>query len=521
MSESALEAPRVATSATASDQRAGRPASETLSGGARTRLLWLASAAVLLGVSALIVVWARTRPSYDAYGWLVWGYQTVHGSLDLGGAPSWKPLPYLFTVPFALFGHAQVFMWMMTAVAISLAGAIFAARIAYRLTVTGPGGRDADDGAEPARGRRYGALLAAAFAACALLGIEDYLHYILSVQSDPVIVTCVIAAVDCHLCGRRRWAFWLLWLGSLGRPEAWLWLGFYGLYAWLRVPGMRWQVVVGALGQLFFWFGVPTITNGRPFVSAQLALNSPRELHGNIVTGTLGRFTELEYLPVWLAAVACTAWAALARNRFVLALAGGAAGWVVVEVAFALHGWPGLPRYMFEAAALCAVLAGVFVGWALTAAATLRVGVPRWAGVPLVLILTIALAPSAVARMRTESTDLKHERGRSTDINMLGPLIAKLGGPSHIRHCGNPAVEVAWVSSLAWWLHMDVGFLTRHTSDAINSTRPHIVFTPSSRGGWVVTPYHLRQHNAAACRQLHSRFEVMPGHPDGLFQRLS
>jgi hypothetical protein len=103
---------------------------------------------------------------------------------------------------------------------------------------------------------------------------------------------------------------------------------------------------------------------------------------------------------------------------------------------------------------------------------------------------------------------------------MLGPLVSDLGGPLHIRHCGNPAVEVAWVSSLAWYLHMDVGFITRHTSDAINSTRPHIVFQPSSRGGWVVTPYHLRRHNAAACSSLHARYEVMPGHPNGLFQRL-
>jgi hypothetical protein len=152
--------------------------------------------------------------------------------------------------------------------------------------------------------------------------------------------------------------------------------------------------------------------------------------------------------------------------------------------------------------------------------ASLRAGVPAWAGIPLVVVLVIALAPSALSRERTEHADLKHERGRSTDINMLGPLIAQLGGATHIRHCGNPAVEVAWVSSLAWWLHMDVGFITRHTSDAINSTRPHIVFQPSSRGGWVVTPYHLRQHNAAVCGQLHARFEVMPGHPNGLFQRL-
>ena len=76
---------------------------------------WLSTGVVIVAVSTLLVAWARTRPSYDAYGWIVWGYQTLHGSLDLGGAPSWKPLPFLFTVPFALFGHYQLWLWMITA----------------------------------------------------------------------------------------------------------------------------------------------------------------------------------------------------------------------------------------------------------------------------------------------------------------------------------------------------------------------------------------------------------------------
>ncbi|MBV8431995.1 MAG: hypothetical protein JO244_12565, partial [Solirubrobacterales bacterium] len=94
---------------------------------------WTA-AGVLVILAGLLVVYARTRPSYDAYGWLVWGYQALHGSLDLGGAPSWKPLPFLFTVPYALFGHYALWLWMVTAVSISLSSSIFAGRIAYRLT---------------------------------------------------------------------------------------------------------------------------------------------------------------------------------------------------------------------------------------------------------------------------------------------------------------------------------------------------------------------------------------------------
>ncbi len=94
----------------------------------------VASAVGLLVVSLLILLWAKTRPGFDPYGWLVWGRQTVAGNLNTNAAPSWKPLPYLFTAPYALFGHYQLWLWMITSLAVSLAGAVFAGRIAYRLT---------------------------------------------------------------------------------------------------------------------------------------------------------------------------------------------------------------------------------------------------------------------------------------------------------------------------------------------------------------------------------------------------
>ena len=56
---------------------------------------------------------------------------------NLNAAPSWKPLPYLFTLPYAVFGHDQMWLWMITAVAVSLSGVVFAARIAYRVVSEG------------------------------------------------------------------------------------------------------------------------------------------------------------------------------------------------------------------------------------------------------------------------------------------------------------------------------------------------------------------------------------------------
>jgi hypothetical protein len=220
VSESTLEVPRVAEPAAPDDTLTPAPVPWTLRGFVRRHPWWTTTVAVLI-VSLALILWARTRPSFDAYGWLVWGYQTLHLSLDLGGAPSWKPLPYLFTVPYALLGHYELLLWMITAVAVSLAGAVFAGRIAYRITLS-----------DTPAGERFShpqvaAWAAAVLAGLAVLGLEDYTHYILSVQSDPMIVTFTLAAIDSHLSGRPRLAFWLGVLAALGRPEAWPFLALY------------------------------------------------------------------------------------------------------------------------------------------------------------------------------------------------------------------------------------------------------------------------------------------------------
>ncbi|MBV9682835.1 MAG: hypothetical protein JO046_13665, partial [Solirubrobacterales bacterium] len=58
-------------------------------------MLALGSAVGLLVISTATLLWARTRPGFDPYGWLVWGQQTVAGNLNTNAAPSWKPLPFL------------------------------------------------------------------------------------------------------------------------------------------------------------------------------------------------------------------------------------------------------------------------------------------------------------------------------------------------------------------------------------------------------------------------------------------
>ncbi len=466
----------------------------------------VASGAVILVISALLVLWARTRPSYDAYGWMVWGYQTLHGSLDLGGAPSWKPVPFLFTVPFALFGHYQLWLWMITACAVALAGPVFGARIAFRLA----GGSSAPgDGAGALQ--RFAPYAAAFVAGAAVLGIEDYLHYILSSQSDPMLVTFTLAALDMGLLGRYRWALVFAVLTGLGRPEVWPFLGLFMLWCWFKVPRMRWMLIAGVALIAFMWFGIPTITNGRPDVAGQLAKGSPRELKSNQLVGTVKRFHEMQYLPVWIAAAFAVVLAAIRRNWIVLALGVGIVAWLIVEIAFAYHGWPALPRYMFEAAGVVAVLAGVAVGWLLRDLPGIVRGAPAWVGIAVAVVLVAAMVPGAVSRARTEHQDLRHERARSHEISQLQTATLRLGGTQHVLNCGQPVTDVGYVSSLAWFYHVDVGSvggLQQHVEGAElrNPAIPKVLFKPRPQGGWNITPWHTRPFQVARCAGLHAMF---------------
>ena len=445
----------------------------------------VAIAAGMLVLSLLVVLWAKTRPGYDPYGWLVWGRQTILGHLDTNAAPSWKPLPYLFTLPYALFGHYQLWLWMVTSVAISLSGVIFAARIAYKLTDAPPE-------------RRWAAYVAGAFAGAALLGITDYMHYVLSAQSDPLIVSLCLGAVDCHLSKRPRWAFGLLVLAALGRPEVWPFIAAYAIWAWIKVPAMRWMVVAGAVVVLALWFGVPGLTSRSFFQAGSNALGSGRAIHGNKVTGIISRFFGLHETSLELLALLSVGLAVVHRDRATLVLAGAAVGWVIVEIAFALHGWPGVPRYMFPAAAAMVVVAGVGVGRLLTQPPRVSsaLGV---VGLVLVAAAVISLVPPALSDARDEHKDLVAQRARTKEIGQLTGVIRRLGGAARLRGCGEPLTRLEYQSILARTLDVNVATVGFKYGPAVASDRPIVLFSPVPAGGWKVQALHQR---SADCRSL-------------------
>ena len=469
------------------------------------RFRWPLGALALIAFSAAVVAWARVRPGYDPYGWLVWGHLTIHGKLDTNGAPSWKPLPFLFTLPYALAGKDALYLWMTTAVAVSLSGVVFAWRVAFKLVAAKPE-------------RRYAAYAAGLTAAVAVLGIFDYVHSILSAESDTMIVALCLAATDCSLNRRYRWAFWLLWLAALGRPEAWVLLALYIVWAWRRRPELRPQMAIGVLLVPLLWFGIPAASSKSPFSAATLAENSPRALHGNKITGTIGRYLALNAASIKIAALLAAGIAVLRRDRAVVLVAAGVLVWVAVEVAFALHGWSAVQRYMYEAAAGTCVLAGVCVGHVIHDAEplvrvlaargfSLRILSPRvagWAAVGLLAAFVISLAPAAHSRIAFEKRDLRGERERTHEIDLLSDLIERLSG-SRILACGQPHIGIGWQSVLAWDLGTNVGVL--YFSAGYERRHPHpIVNMYPHSYGWRFFPSDwTNTTQQARCRGLSYR----------------
>ncbi|MGO9956740.1 MAG: hypothetical protein ACLP50_12265 [Solirubrobacteraceae bacterium] len=485
MSDRALEAPTVPPPSSSSG---GEPTAHPERSFARRRVWWLCAAVVVV-VSVVLVLWARTRPGFDPYGWLVWGHQTLLGALDTNAAPSWKPLPYLFTVPFALTGHHELRLWMFTSAAVALAGVVFAGRIAYRLTDAPPD-------------RRWAAFTAAAVAGLGLLVINNYFHYILSSQSDPMIVALCLGAIDCQLDRRPRTAFVLGALAALGRPEVWPFLGLFSLWSWRALPSTRWLLAGGWVAIALLWFGIPAITARTPFVSAANALDSGRRLTSDQVGGTITRFLDITPLPLKLAAllgVVLAAWRRNRSDRITLILAAGVVGWIVIESGFALHGWPGLERYMFEAAGVMIVLAGICIG-RLLADPPKPAGIPSWVGAVVAGILVLALIPPAVSVGRAEHKDIREQRVRTTELGLLTAVIDRLGGTARVRACGEPVTRLEYQTALAYALGDNVSQVGFKYGESIAHGNPIVIFTPDPAGvGWVVEAEHQIR---PSCRSL-------------------
>jgi hypothetical protein len=333
------------------------------------------------------------------------------------------------------------------------------------------------------------------FAGLGILGIDGYWQLIVYANSDPMIVALCLGAIDCHLAGRPRVAFVLLVLASLGRPEAWLFTLAYAGWAWRAVPASRVLVVAGLAAIPLLWFGVSALTAKSIFRPGDLALNSVNVIHGNKITGVLGRWIGLYSLPMQIAAGLAVAWAAVRRDRVALTLAGAAGIWVIIEIAFAYHGWSAVPRVLMEPGAVMIVLVGGALGRLLATPASL----PRWAAALAVLVLVATLVPTGVQRVKAARAEIAKRHRAGIKIDRLEAVIDRLGGPAKIKACGQPVTLVGFQSTLAWMVGLNVGNVGFHIGKAIDKGVAIVAFKPHLQG-WQVRPYHTSRACAREMR---------------------
>jgi hypothetical protein len=448
---------------------------------------WTVAATTVLAAAVLFVALTRARPGYDAFGWLVWGRQTLHWNLNTDGAPSWKPLTFLFTLPYGLVKGAQQYLWVLTAVAGAFAGAGFAGRIAYRLSLRSPA-------------RRLGPVVAAIVAGVGVLGIDGYTHQLLIANADPMTATLCLAAIDSHMSRRPRLAFALIVLASLARPEAWPFAALYGVWVWRSVPSSRPLVIAGLVLIPAIWFTVPALTSKSWLTPGDLDLNSVNAIHGSRFIGVIDRFVDLHDWPMELAALVAVGVAAWRRDRLTLTLAGAVVGWVAIEIALALNGYSAVPRYLLEPAAVMVVLgasaAGLALGWIPARAP----GLGRLSVVA-VIAFVASLYPYLHREVKTARGQASQQKAFARQLDRLSAVIAKVGGPGRILACGQAATLVQFQSTVAWEVGLNVGNVGFRPGRSIHKGIPVVVLKPHDQG-WQIRTYNIPRAKAAGCERL-------------------
>jgi hypothetical protein len=434
--------------ATGSDGGSGEPRGASLARSFRNAsrspaVIAVAACVVLAGISAVVL---PTVPSYDPWSWIVWGREVSdpHLSFLVSGGPSWKPLPFLFTTVWGLFGGAAPTLWVITARVGGLLGLVAAWRLAGRLV----------------GGGRPGAF-AGLLAVVGVLLTQDWFYYWQRGTSEVVLIGATLWAVDRLLDGHRTQAFLLAVAAGLIRPEWWPFIGLYVLWLWLRDPAFgswpRRLLLVGGLFVLpFLWFVPPWVGSGQPFLAASHAASYNGHLGPNPFRAVVGRGIDLQVLPALLAAVIAVGigwWRE--RDRVLLAIGVGIAAWWVVVVAMTLDGYPGLERFFLPAAALTCVLGGVgIVRLAQLAGDAVR-GHAAAVTAAAAAILVLICVPFTTTRVSEARATWPAASRAVTILDQLSGAVAAVGGHRAVLPCRSSFVAVnhSVQTALAWKLH--------------------------------------------------------------------
>jgi hypothetical protein len=446
----------------------------------------LAIVALTIGALSLLI---PSTPSYDPWAWIVWGREIVHLKLVTTGGPSWKPLPMIFTVPFALFGNAEPNLWLVVARAGAVAAVVMVFRLSFRLTrqigsyfTTAP--------ADPGQFTRIApALFAGLIAAAGLALTGGYVSDNALGYSEGLATALMLIALERHLDGRPRQAFAVGFFVALDRPEIWLFWGPYGLWLFWKDPGARKLVVALFLLIPVFWF-LPEYWGSGHFLRGVNRAQHPRS--NSLAFAKSPFLSELEdaawptiLLRVKVAAavlvgvvavVVFRGWRregaqALRKPQAVaqaVAALCGVAGlvWFVVIATLTQAGFSGNNRYLVLGSALVEICGAVAWGWAaqeignlagrlfsrgrqatraltrtgawsaLVAVAAVFVLLPSWVGNNLISI------------PRTHGSLVYQAHLRQG----LNELVSDYGGADKMLRCGSVMTEGFQVPMVAWAL---------------------------------------------------------------------
>jgi hypothetical protein len=393
---------------------------------------WLLLLLACLALAAL-AHFLPAGPTYDPWAWITWGREITEWNLDTRTGPSWKPLPVLFTTPFALAGNeAAPELWLVVA----QAGGLLAFAFTYRLAA------------------RLAGWPAGLIAAGGLVLADEFIRNFARGNSEGLLVGLCLWAIERHLDGRRRDAFLLGVAAGLLRPELWPFLLLYGLWLMWSQPHTRVLVLgCGAL-TVVAWL-VPEYLGSGDFMRAASRAREPNPDSAAFADfpfwETFRRSASVLMVPLLLGAAIALARAWRARDRVRLILGGVAAALMVAVAAMTQAGFAGNLRYVALPAALVCVLAGA--GWVeLVRDSARRVGRARGAAVA--VVLAAAAAPFVVADVDKLRFDLDVVRAESELYDRLPPIVAKAGGAAALLRCGPVYAPPFEVQAVAWAMHV-------------------------------------------------------------------
>jgi hypothetical protein len=393
---------------------------------------WLLVLLACLALAAL-AHFLPAGPTYDPWAWITWGREITEWNLDTRTGPSWKPLPVLFTTPFALAGNeAAPELWLVVA----QAGGLLAFAFTYRLAA------------------RLAGWPAGLIAAGGLVLADEFIRNFARGNSEGLLVGLCLWAIERHLDGRRRDAFLLGVAAGLLRPELWPFLLLYGLWLMWSQPHTRVLVLgCGAL-TVVAWL-VPEYLGSGDFMRAASRAREPNPDSAAFADfpfwETFRRSASVLMVPLLLGAAIALARAWRARDRVRLILGGVAAALMVAVAAMTQAGFAGNLRYVALPAALVCVLAGA--GWVeLVRDSARRVGRARGAAVA--VVLAAVAAPFVVADVDKLRFDLDVVRAESELYDRLPPIVAKAGGAAALLRCGPVYAPPFEVQAVAWAMHV-------------------------------------------------------------------